>query len=89
MLNGGVIVTIDEKDFNPEKDANLRTNVRVTIVIPSILVDRVKQHHDKENPCETLSSFYTRAIVNQLEKEGDYETREILENLFNAEEEDP
>ena len=55
-------------------------NSRVTMVIPEILASRVLEHHKENNPTETLSSFYTRALVNQLEKEGDFEIREILEN---------
>ena len=55
-------------------------NSRVTMVIPEILASRVLSHHKENNPTETLSSFYTRALVNQLEKEGDFEIREILEN---------
>lgn len=56
-------------------------NSRVTMVIPELLADRVLKHHKENNPTETLSSFYTRALVNQLEKEGDFEIREILENV--------
>ena len=56
-------------------------DVRVTMVLSPVLVERVKKHQEEENPEETISSFYARAILNQLEKEGDYEIRDILEKL--------
>ena len=41
------------------------------------LMERVSQH--TTNTEETLTSFYTRALINQLESEGDYEIRDIVE----------
>lgn len=42
-----------------------------------VLIDRV-QNHTKQSG-ESLTEFYTRAIINQLEKDGDYEIRDLVE----------
>ena len=41
------------------------------------LIDRVAYHVSKNG--ETLTDFYSRAILNQLENEGDFEIRDIVE----------
>ena len=55
---------------------------RTTVMMDSILFDRV-QEHIKETG-ETLTDFYNRAIVNLLEKDGDFEIRDIWEESINA-----
>ena len=50
---------------------------RTTIMAEEILLDRVVKHADKSG--ESLTEFYTRAIINQLEKDGDYEIRDLVE----------
>lgn len=50
---------------------------RVTIMMESVLSERVQQHTRKTG--ENLTDFYNRAIVNQLENDGDYEIRDLWE----------
>lgn len=40
------------------------------------LMDRVQTHARKRG--ENLTEFYTRAIINQLEKDGDFEARDLV-----------
>lgn len=54
----------------PEKD-------KTTIVTSKTLLDRMGVHVKKNGDNQT--DFITRAIVNQLEKEGDFEIRMLLE----------
>ena len=53
----------------PEKD-------KTTIVTYKTLLDRIGVHVKKNNDNQT--DFITRALVNQLEREGDIEIRQIL-----------
>ena len=50
---------------------------RVTIMMEGVLSERVQQHNRKTG--ENLTDFYNRAIVNQLENDGDYEIRDLWE----------
>lgn len=50
---------------------------RTTIMANKTLIDRVSSHVSKNG--ETLTDFYNRAILNQLENEGDFEIRDIVE----------
>lgn len=50
---------------------------KTTIMAEEVLIDRV-QNHTKQSG-ESLTEFYTRAIINQLEKDGDYEIRDLVE----------
>jgi len=50
---------------------------RTTIVTSALLLDRVGVHVRKNNDNQT--DFITRAIVNQLEREGDISIRLELE----------
>ena len=50
---------------------------RVTIMMNPAVAERVQQH--TRNRGESLTDFYNRAIVNQLENDGDYEIRDIME----------
>lgn len=50
---------------------------RTTIMASEILMNRVSSHVDKTG--ESLSKFYCRAILNQLENEGDFEIRDLVE----------
>ena len=46
-------------------------------MMPNTLTERVDKH--VKSRMESLTSFYTRAILNQLENDGDFEIRDILE----------
>ena len=49
---------------------------RVTIMAEKELIKRVAEHTKETG--ESLTCFYNRAILNQLEKEGDFEIRDFL-----------
>lgn len=53
------------------------TKTTITIMADEKLMDRVQTHTRKRG--ETLTEFYTRAIINQLEKDGDFEVRDMIE----------
>lgn len=55
----------------------LKLITKTTIMTEEVLIDRV-QNHTKQSG-ESLTEFYTRAIINQLEKDGDYEIRDLVE----------
>lgn len=55
----------------------LKLITKTTIMAEEVLIDRV-QNHTKQSG-ESLTEFYTRAIINQLEKDGDYEIRDLVE----------
>ena len=57
---------------------------RTTIMLDDRLYDRVLAHI-KEDKTETMSEFTKRAFLNQLEREGDFEIRDILEDLEDEE----
>ena len=50
---------------------------RTTIMMSDVLMERVQKHVKKSG--ESLTDFYNRAILNQLEKDGDFEIRDELE----------
>lgn len=52
-------------------------NARTTVCMSEVLLSRVIQH-TKENG-EKLSDFYNRAVLNQLENDGDFEVRDLFE----------
>lgn len=54
--------------------------VRTTIMLEEDLYNRVLSRLDKE----TISDFTHRAFLNQLEKDGDFEIRDLLEEEENA-----
>lgn len=53
------------------------TKTTITIMAKSNLMDHVQTHARKRG--ETLTEFYQRAIVNQLERDGDFEIRDLIE----------
>lgn len=55
---------------------------RTTIMASDKLIGRVNEHISETG--ETLTSFINRALLNQLEKDGDFEIRDILEVEENA-----
>lgn len=60
---------------------------RTTIMAPTCLIKRVEEHVARTDGSKGgLTRFFTRAIVNQLEREGDYEIRDIMEEEQNASE---
>jgi hypothetical protein len=48
----------------------------ITIMADEKLMERVQAHARKNG--ENLTEFYTRAIINQLEKDGDFEARDLV-----------
>lgn len=56
---------------------------KTTIMTSDILVERVEKYC--KNKGITLTEFYTKAILNQLENDGDFEIRDLLEEEENAE----
>ena len=56
--------------------------VRTTIMMSEVLADRVQSHTKKSG--ENLTDFYNRAILNQLENDGDYEIRDEWEEDTNG-----
>lgn len=57
---------------------------RTTIMASEALIKRVTDHTSKTG--ETLTEFYNRAILNQLESEGDFEIRDLVEEETNDKE---
>ena len=49
-----------------------------TLVVSKLLMNRVSAHV-KENEGDNQTRFITRALLNQLEREGDFEIRSLLE----------
>ena len=48
----------------------------ITIMADEKLMERVQTHARKQG--ENLTEFYTRAIINQLENDGDFEVRDMI-----------
>ena len=63
------------RELIPKKD-------RTTIVTSKTLLDRVSVHVAKNG--DNRTNFITKALVNQLEREGDIEIRDILEEEENG-----
>lgn len=59
---------------------------RTTIMASEKLMNRVIQHTAKNG--EKLGDFYNRAILNQLENDGDFEIRDEVEEELNGCEEE-
>ena len=59
---------------------------RTTIMASEKLMSRVSEHTAKSG--EKLGDFFNRAILNQLEKDGDFEIRDEVEEEVNACQED-
>ena len=55
---------------------------RTTIMASEKLMNRVIQHTAKNG--EKLGDFYNRAILNQLENDGDFEIRDEVEEELNG-----
>lgn len=53
--------------------------IKTTIMAEELLMKRVQDHCNERG--ESLTEFYTRAIINQLEKDGDYEIRDEYEEV--------
>ena len=60
--------------------------VRTTIMASEKLINRVADHCAKTG--EKLGEFYNRAILNQLENDGDFEIRDEVEEEINGCKED-
>lgn len=60
-------------------------NERYTILVEPCLTDRVTQTYKKRY--NTLSEFYTTAILNQLEKDGDFDIRDEYQEVLERAEE--
>lgn len=50
---------------------------RISFISMAVLAERVNAHCKATD--ENLSDFYNRAVVNQLEREGDFDIRTIIE----------
>ena len=59
------------------------SNERVTIMVNSILKERV--HDNVFISGGNLTDFYNRAILNELERMGDYEARDLIERYNDGE----
>lgn len=59
---------------------------RTTIMASEKLMNRVIEHTSKNG--EKLVDFYNRAILNQLENDGDFEIRDEVEADLNGSEEE-
>lgn len=59
---------------------------RTTIMASEALMNRVITHTSKSG--EKLTDFYNRAILNQLERDGDFEIRDEVEAEVNGCKED-
>ena len=66
----------------PRKSIEPPAKDKTTIVTSKLLLDRMGVHVKKNGDNQT--DFITRAIVNQLEKEGDIEIRSKLEEESNG-----
>ena len=55
---------------------------RTTIMASEKLMNRVAEHTAKTG--EKLGDFYNRAILNQLENDGDFSIRDEVEEELNA-----
>ena len=56
----------------------------ITIMADESLMERVQNH--AKSIGENLTEFYTRAIISQIENDGDYEVRDtIIEGKEDAE----
>lgn len=58
---------------------------RTTIMASEKLMNRVAEHTAKTG--EKLGDFYNRAILNQLERDGDFEIRDEVEAEVNGSQE--
>ena len=52
---------------------------RTTIMLEEALYDRVLKHLKDNGNSESITEFTKRAFLNQLEKDGDFEIRDTLE----------
>ena len=60
-------------------------NERYTILVEPCLTDRATQPYKKRY--NTLSEFYTTAILNQLENDGDFDIRDEYQEVLERAEE--
>lgn len=65
-----LIMSVRHRLDRPVKD-------RTTVDINKTLLDRVRTHVTSNG--EGMNDFVTRALLNQLEREGDLEIRKIME----------
>lgn len=56
----------------------------ITIMADDKLMKMVQTHARKQG--ENLTKFYTRAIINQLEKDGNFEVRDLIERTGDLDE---
>lgn len=54
---------------------------RTTIMMSEVLQKRVADHVEKDGGGK-LQDFYNTAIINQLEREGDFEIRDLVEEDY-------
>lgn len=56
--------------------------VVTSITMSEVLKERVRTHCIERD--ESLTDFYNRAIINQLERDGDFQIRDEVEEDINA-----
>lgn len=54
---------------------------RTTIMMSDVLEKAVREHIEKRG--ETLTDFYNRAILNQIENDGNFKIRDLVEEENN------
>ena len=64
------------------RDTLVQKKERTTVVASKTLLDRISVHVAKNGDNQT--NFVTRALVNQLEREGDIGIRSMLEEEENG-----
>lgn len=57
---------------------------RTTIMMSDVLQKRVSEHVEQKGG--KLQDFYNSAILNQLEREGDFEIRDLVEEDYRVSE---
>lgn len=57
---------------------------RTTIMMSDVLQKRVSEHVERKGG--KLQDFYNSAILNQLEREGDFEIRDLVEEDYRVSE---
>jgi len=73
-IQSEVIVLIQESWSKTESGKE-----RTTITIEGLLLERCKTHLSKNRIGDSFSNLIERSLINQLEKEGDFEVRDLIE----------
>jgi hypothetical protein len=71
-----------KENVSMARDTLVPKKERTTVVASKTLLDRISVHVAKNGDNQT--NFVSRALVNQLEREGDIEIRSMLEEEENG-----